>query len=213
MTMLFIGRVPFAKLATMAAVGVGLVALTVSIHLALPQLNLLPRYETWVNRLDNRMEDDISNVENAQVNNAKLAIHIGSFLGLGVGDGKLKGYTPEAYADFYYSSFVEEFGSIPSLILILLYLILLFRIIRIALKTDDLFQSFVCLGIGIHLLAQASINMLVCTGIFPVTGQNMPFMAMGGSALIMACVSIGVIQSFSYQLQKQSKEEKGAFAN
>jgi cell division protein FtsW len=213
MTMLFIGRVPFAKLATMATVGVGLVALTVSIHLALPQLNLLPRYETWVNRLDNRMEDDISNVENAQVNNAKLAIHIGSFLGLGVGDGKLKGYTPEAYADFYYSSFVEEFGSIPSLILILLYLILLFRIIRIALKTDDLFQSFVCLGIGIHLLAQASINMLVCTGIFPVTGQNMPFMAMGGSALIMACVSIGVIQSFSYQLQKQSKEEKGAFAN
>jgi cell division protein FtsW len=213
MTMLFIGRVPFAKLATMATVGVGLVALTVSIHLALPQLTLLPRYETWVNRLDNRMEDDISNVENAQVNNAKLAIHIGSFLGLGVGDGKLKGYTPEAYADFYYSSFVEEFGSIPSLILILLYLILLFRIIRIALKTDDLFQSFVCLGIGIHLLAQASINMLVCTGVFPVTGQNMPFMAMGGSALIMACVSIGVIQSFSYQLQKQSKEEKGAFAN
>lgn len=213
MTMLFIGRVPFGKLATMGAVGVGLVALTVSIHLAVPQLNLLPRYETWVNRLDNRMEDDISNVENAQVNNAKLAIHIGSFFGLGVGDGKLKSYTPEAYADFYYSSFVEEFGSVPSLILILLYLILLFRIIRIALKTDDLFQSFVCLGIGIHLLAQASINMLVCTGIFPVTGQNMPFMAMGGSALIMACVSIGVIQSFSYQLQKQSKEEKGAFAN
>jgi cell division protein FtsW len=213
MTMLFIGRVPFTKLAMMAVAGIGLVALTVSIHLAVPQLNLLPRYETWVNRVDNRMEDDITNVENAQVNNAKLAIHIGSFLGLGVGDGKLKSYTPEAYADFYYSSFVEEFGSVSAALLVLLYLILLFRIIRIALKTDDLFQSYVCLGIGIHLLSQASINMLVCTGIFPVTGQNMPFMAMGGSALIMACVSIGVIQSFSYQLQKQSKEEQSAFAN
>jgi cell division protein FtsW len=108
---------------------------------------------------------------------------------------------------------VEEFGSVSAALLVLLYLILLFRIIRIALKTDDLFQSYVCLGIGIHLLSQASINMLVCTGIFPVTGQNMPFMAMGGSALIMACVSIGVIQSFSYQLQKQSKEEQSAFAN
>lgn len=213
MAMLFIGKVPFTKLSMMAAGGVGLIALTIGIHLAAPQLNLLPRYETWVNRIDNRMEDDISNVENAQVNNAKLAIHIGSFLGLGVGDGKLKSYTPEAYADFYYSSFVEEFGSISAFFLVLLYLILLLRIIRIALKTDDLFQSYVCMGIGIHLLTQASINMLVCTGIFPVTGQNMPFMAMGGSALIMACVSIGIIQSFSYQLQKQTKQDQGAFAN
>ncbi len=213
MAMLFIGKVPFTKLSIMAAGGVGLIALTIGIHLAIPQLNLLPRYETWVNRIDNRMEDDISNVENAQVNNAKLAIHIGSFFGLGVGDGKLKSYTPEAYADFYYSSFVEEFGSISAIFLVLSYLILLLRIIKIALKTDDLFQSYVCMGIGIHLLTQASINMLVCTGIFPVTGQNMPFMAMGGSALIMACVSIGVIQSFSYQLQKQSKQEQNAFAN
>lgn len=213
MAMLFIGKVPFTKLSIMAAGGVGLIALTIGIHLAIPQLNLLPRYETWVNRIDNRMEDDVSNVENAQVNNAKLAIHIGSFFGLGVGDGKLKSYTPEAYADFYYSSFVEEFGSISAIFLVLSYLILLLRIIKIALKTDDLFQSYVCMGIGIHLLTQASINMLVCTGIFPVTGQNMPFMAMGGSALIMACVSIGVIQSFSYQLQKQSKQEQNAFAN
>jgi len=213
MAMLFIGKVPFTKLSIMAAGGVGLIALTIGIHLAIPQLNLLPRYETWVNRIDNRMEDDISNVENAQVNNAKLAIHIGSFFGLGVGDGKLKSYTPEAYADFYFSSFVEEFGSISAIFLVLSYLILLLRIIKIALKTDDLFQSYVCMGIGIHLLTQASINMLVCTGIFPVTGQNMPFMAMGGSALIMACVSIGVIQSFSYQLQKQSKQEQNAFAN
>ena len=213
MAMLFIGKVPFTKLSIMAAGGVGLIALTIGIHLAIPQLNLLPRYETWVNRIDNRMEDDISNVENAQVNNAKLAIHIGSFFGLGVGDGKLKSYTPEAYADFYYSSFVEEFGSISAIFLVLSYLILLLRIIKIALKTDDLFQSYVCMGIGIHLLTQASINMLVCTGIFPVTGQNMPFMAMGGSALIMDCVSIGVIQSFSYQLQKQSKQEQSVFAN
>jgi cell division protein FtsW len=213
MAMLFIGKVPFTKLSMMAAGGVGLIALTIGIHLAAPQLNLLPRYETWVNRIDNRMEDDISNVENAQVNNAKLAIHIGSFLGLGVGDGKLKSYTPEAYADFYYSSFVEEFGSVSAFFLVLLYLILLLRIIRIALKTDDLFQSYVCMGIGIHLLTQASINMLVCTGIFPVTGQNMPFMAMGGSALIRACFSLGIIKSFSYQLQKQTKQDQGAFAN
>jgi cell division protein FtsW len=127
---------------------------------------------------------------------------VGSVFGQGVGDGKLKEYLPEAYADFYYASFVEEFGFLMAVFLALLYLILLFRIIKIALKTPDPFQSYVSLGIGIHLLTQASINMLVCTGVFPVTGQNMPFMAMGGSALIMACVSIGVIQAFAKDIEK-----------
>jgi cell division protein FtsW len=85
--------------------------------------------------------------------------------------------------------------------LIFLYLVLLLRIIKVALKTDNLFESYACLGIGVHLLAQATINMLVCTGFLPVTGQNMPFLAMGGSALIMACVSIGVVQSIAYKAQ------------
>jgi cell division protein FtsW len=60
------------------------------------------------------------------------------------------------------------------------------------------------MAIGLHLLAQASINILVCTGVLPVTGQNMPFLAMGGSALIMASVSIGIIQSFAVK-QNASK--------
>ncbi len=203
-TMLFIGRVPILKLFTMMGVGVALVVLVISIHKATPQLNILPRYDTWVSRYNSKMDEtSVDLIKNAQANNAKLAIHNGSFLGQGVGDGKLKEFLPEAYADFYYSSFVEEFGLVSAVFLILMYMILLLRIIRIALKTDDLFQTYVCMGIGIHLLIQASINMLVCTGVFPVTGQNMPFLAMGGSALIMACVSIGIVQSFAYQLQKR----------
>ena len=211
MAMLFIGRVPFFKLTTIAAIGIGLVAVIIGFHLLLPQLNLLPRYDTWVNRFNQRIENDMTNIANAQANNAQLAIHNGSLFGQGVGDGKLKEYLPEAYADFYYASFVEEFGSFFSTFLVLLYLILLYRIIRISLQTDDLFQTYVSMGIGIHLLTQASINMLVCTGVFPVTGQNMPFLAMGGSALIMASISIGVIQSFSFQLQKEKKKEQGVF--
>ena len=213
MAMLFIGRVPILKLMTLAAGGIGLVALIIGIHVTVPQLNLLPRYDTWVSRFNQRIENDMGNIANAQANNAQLAIHNGSFIGQGVGDGKLKQYLPEAYADFYYASFVEEFGLFSSVFLVLLYLILLYRIIRISLKTDDLFQTYTSMGIGVHLLTQASINMLVCTGVFPVTGQNMPFLAMGGSALIMACISIGVIQSFSYQLQKGKKEEEGVFVS
>jgi len=191
-------------------VGIGAVFLTVGLHLTFPEANILPRYDTWMNRINNRVDNSDQSIAslqaNQQANNAKLAISVGSFFGQGVGDGKLKEFLPEAYADFYFATFVEEFGLVMAVFLVLMYLILLYRIIRFALKTTDLFQSYVALGIGIHLLTQASINMLVCTGVFPVTGQNMPFMAMGGSALIMACVSIGVVQAFAKELPKNEQE-------
>jgi cell division protein FtsW len=212
MIMLFIGRVPLLKLFTLAGIGIGIVGIVVGAHLAFPDANILPRYDTWMNRINNRVDATNQSVEslqaNQQANNAKLAISVGSVFGQGVGDGKLKEFLPEAYADFYYATFVEEFGSGAALVLVFLYLILLYRMIRISLKTSDLFQSYVCMGIGIHLLTQASINMLVCTGVFPVTGQNMPFLAMGGSALVMACISIGVVQSFAKELKPTGKEEK-----
>jgi cell division protein FtsW len=204
MAILFIGQVPLSKLFTMAGVGIGLLVLIIGIHSALPGLGILPRYETWKNRLTNKIETDQNVLENAQALDARRAIHAGSWIGTGVGDGKLKEYIPEAYADFYFASFVEEFGAISAMLLVFLYLVLLFRIIRIALKADNLFETYVSMAIGLHLLAQASINILVCTGVLPVTGQNMPFLAMGGSALIMASVSIGIIQSFAVK-QNASK--------
>lgn len=122
----------------------------------------------------------------------------------------MKEYIPEAYADFYYSSFVEEFGLISAVILILLYLILLYRVIRIGLASEKLFETFACIGIGILLLTQASVNMLVCTGVFPVTGQNMPLLAMGGSALVMTCVALGIVQSIA---NNNSSDKETAFSN
>ena len=204
MFLLFIGKVPIMKLFTIAGIGISGIVILIAIHKILPDINLLPRYQTWENRISNKIGAEDGVIENAQALNAKLAIHNGSILGQGVGDGKLKKYLPEAYADFYFASFVEEFGLISALILVLLYMILLFRIIRIGLNSENLFETYVCLAIGLHLLSQASINMLVCTGFLPVTGQNMPFLAMGGSALIMACVSIGIIQSFAAKQSNKS---------
>ena len=199
MAVLFLGQVPFTKLMSMFGAGFLLIIIIIGLHNSLPGLNLLPRYDTWKNRITNNIETDQNIVENAQALDARRAIYNGQWFGTGVGDGKLKEYIPEAYADFYYASFVEEFGFISSVILVLLYLILLFRIIRIGLASKNLFETYVCLAIGLHLMAQASINILVCTGVFPITGQNMPFLAMGGSALIMACVSIGIVLAISAQ--------------
>ena len=204
LALLFVGRVQFKKIAVIIASVVSALFLVIVIHKAIPSINLLPRYQTWENRWLNL--DGESVISNAQALNARLAIHNGSLLGQGVGDGELKEFIPEAYADFYYASFVEEFGLICAFFLILLYLILLFRIFKIGLNTENLFQTYVCVGIGMLILSQVSVNMLVCTGVFPVTGQNMPLLAMGGSALIMVSVSIGLVQSIGRSNKNQSED-------
>lgn len=214
LVILFLGKVPLSKIATLIVGGILLFAFVIVTHKALPDLNLLPRYQTWENRILSRFEmkpevpDEILVVDNAQAKNAELGIFNGGIIGQGPGEGKVKEYVPEAYADFFFASFVEEFGLIGAVILVMLYLILLYRMIRIALKSDKLFETYTVLGIGILLLSQASVNMLVCTGVFPVTGQNMPLLAMGGSALIMTCISIGIVQSIATKQQVKEETEK-----
>lgn len=214
LVLLFLGKVPFMKIMSLIGGGIALFLFIVLIQKAAPDLRILPRLETWENRIFNKVHDDENLIENAQAQNALDGIYNGriqwsgknfSLLGgQGVGDGQLKHYTPEAYADFFYASFVEEFGPIAAGIMILLYLILLYRIMRIGLNAEDIFETYVCLGIGMVILSQAAVNMLVCTGMFPVTGQNMPLLAMGGSAMIMTCVSLGIVQSIA------RKQEIGA---
>jgi cell division protein FtsW len=206
LSVMFVGKVPLTKIFLTIGGGVGLLTLVILLHKAAPALNLLPRLETWENRIFNKLENEDDVLSNAQALTAEQGIYHGGILGQGVGDGRVKEYTPEAYADFYYASFVEEFGLLSAIILMFLYLILLYRIIRIGLRSDKLFETYACLSIGILLLTQASVNMLVCTGVFPVTGQNMPLLAMGGSALIMTCLAIGIVQSIAYRQEKEQKE-------
>ena len=207
LTMLFLGRVPILKILSLIGGGIALLLFIILVHKAAPDLNILPRYETWENRILNKIDDDKDVIANAQAMNAQLAIYSGSIFGKGVGDGELKEYLPEAYADFYYSSFVEEFGLVSSVILILLYLIILYRIMRIGLNSTSLFETYVCIGIGILVLGQASVNMLVCTGVFPVTGQNMPLLAMGGSALMITCLGLGIVQGIAHKQESLSSKK------
>jgi len=202
--LLFVGRVPISKIATTIGSGVALAGIFILIHVAVPSLGLLPRFDTWVSRFFKAYGEDVDAVSNAQAINAELAIHNGGYFGVGVGNGKLKQYLPEAYADFYYSSFVEEFGLLFACALIFLYLILFYRILRVGLNASKTFETYLCVGIGLLILSQATVNMMVCTGLMPVTGQNMPFLAMGGSAMIMSCVSLGIVQSIA---RKNSSSE------
>jgi cell division protein FtsW len=208
LTIMFIGQVKIKMIGSLILGGILLFGMVILIHKAIPELNILPRYETWENRLLNKMSDEKDITTNAQSINAELAIHNGGIFGRGAGKGDLKQYTAQAYADFFYASFVEEFGLVGALGLVMVYLILLFRIIRIGLKSERLFETYLCIGIGLLLTTQAVINMLVCTGVFPVTGQNMPLLAMGGSALVMVCVSLGIIQSVARSQQTETVNQE-----
>lgn len=210
--LMFIGNVPIPKLLTVFAGFIGIATFAVLLHKSLPDANILPRYQTWENRIFNRYSEHAVNdenyiINNAQAKNAELGIYNGGIFGQGVGDGKVKEFIPEAYADFYYASFVEEFGFIGAIFLVLLYVILFLRMVRIAIKAEKIYEKITVIGIGITIMLQAIINMYVCTGMFPVTGQNMPLLAMGGSAMIMTCISIGIVQIIAQKYKKTAKDE------
>lgn len=208
MILMFIGRLPFKMIAAFGGILVGLFLLAVLAHKTFPEANILNRYDTWEKRILNKAADEKPVLDNIQSLNAELAIHNGGVLGQGVGKGRLKLYTAEAYADFFYASFVEEFGLFGGVMLVLVYLILLFRIIRIGLKSERLFETYLVLGIGLIIMTQAAVNMFVCTGLFPVTGQNMPILSLGGSALVMVCVSLGIVQSVAREQLGETITEK-----
>lgn len=205
--LLFIAGFPFGKMLSFIGGGIALGGIFVLLHIALPAANLLPRFDTWMNRFFKAYGDGEGTVGNMQALNAEMAIHNGGYTGVGIGDGTLKHYTPQAYADFFYSSYVEELGLIGALVLIFLYLILFYRIIKIGLNATNLFETLVSIGIGLLIISQVSVNMFVCTGLMPVTGQNMPFLAMGGSAMFTSCLSLGIVLAIANKNSKHQNDE------
>lgn len=203
--LMFIGKVPIKNLLLIVGGAGGFFALLIAFSTVVP--GVLPRIDTWKNRMFNQYDNEVDVREEMQVINAQLAIHNGGIIGKGPSKGELKHYIPEAYADFYYASFVEEFGLLGGIVLVLMYMILLFRALRIALKADKLFHTYLVVGLAIILLSQAMVNMAVCTKLIPVTGQNMPLLGMGGTSTWFACISIGIILSVSRSQEQPEKQE------
>lgn len=201
--MMFFGRVSVKHLALIVATAIALFLFLVLLSKVFP--DLLPRLDTWINRFFNW--SDSNPAEAWQINNATGAIYNGSFLGVGPGNGTLKTILPQAYADFIFASFIEEFGLIGGSLLVLMYLILFYRTIRIASKSEKVFGTFMVVGLGLHLLVQAFVNMAVCTKLVPVTGQNMPLLSMGGTSTWFTCLSIGIILSVSRAVPDEVEEK------
>ncbi|WML43614.1 stage V sporulation protein E [Neobacillus sp. PS3-40] len=133
-----------------------------------------------------------------QIIQSLYAIGPGGLFGLGLGESRQKFfYLPEPQTDFIFAILSEELGFIGGSFIILLFALLLWRGIRIAIGAPDLYGSFLAIGIIAMIAIQVMINIGVVTGLMPVTGITLPFLSYGGSSLTLMLVAIGVLLNIS----------------
>lgn len=208
MLLLFIGRVSAKHLLSTIGIAVIPVILLLLIAVAyydkeegkckdLPAVLETGRMPTWIKRVQNFIYDtnQFDRDENYQINQAKIAITKGGVLGLGPGNSEQRNFLPHPYSDFIFAIIIEEYGLIGGACIIFIYLLFLFRSIRIFKKCPYAFGAFLALGLSFTLVIQALINMAVAVNLFPVTGVTLPLVSMGGSSFLFTCLSIGIILS------------------
>jgi cell division protein FtsW len=139
-----------------------------------------------------------------QLTQSLIAIGRGEWLGVGLGNGVQKlFYLPEAHTDFVFAVFAEEFGLAGSIILIGLFVALLWRVFRLAMRASEMdrcFESYLAIGIGTWLGLQAFINVGVNMGILPTKGLTLPLISYGRSSLIVTMAAIGLLLRIHHEL-------------
>ncbi|MCL5224178.1 MAG: rod shape-determining protein RodA [Patescibacteria group bacterium] len=136
---------------------------------------------------------------NYNVIQSKIAIGSGGLFGEGLGQATQVqlGFLPAASTDFIFSAFTEEWGVIGSLVLIGAFMLLIYRIVKVGLATDNNFSRFICLGTVIFILAHLIINIGSNMGFLPVIGIGLPLVSYGGSNLLTVATLVGIIQNIA----------------
>ncbi len=132
-----------------------------------------------------------------QSSSALDAIKLGGLKGQGMGEGVLKDSVPEAHTDYIISIISEEYGSIISIFIILIFLYIAFRIIKNCINHDDLMIKISLCGLSALLIFQTFIHVGVNTSLIPTTGMTLPFLSYGGSSLIGSAILAGVILNYT----------------
>ncbi len=166
--------------------------------------NVIPRGSTWKARIENFSKGDSKS--NYQSEQAKIAIATGGVIGKGPGNSTQRAFLPQASSDFIYAIIIEEYGLLLGFSMLFLYMIFLFRGIKIMRDTDKTFGGFLAAGLTFSLVFQALINMAVAVNLFPVTGQPLPLVSMGGTSIWFTCIAIGIILSVSRSHEDKTEE-------
>jgi cell division protein FtsW len=167
----------------------------------LPDIFTFGRMPTWVKRVQDFMYADKADAS-YQVQQAKIAIATGGWFGKGPGKSEQRNFLPHPYSDFIYAIIIEEYGLTGGAIIILIYLLFLFRSIRIFQRCPYAFGAFLAIALSFTLVIQAMVNMAVNVNLFPTTGVTLPLVSMGGSSLWFTCFAIGIILSVARNVEQ-----------
>lgn len=182
---------------------------------------LFNRFGTVEGRLTAHFEKEEENLEglsqrelqqlkdkDRQSENAKVAISEGGIFGKGPGKSTQRYSLSMAFSDFIYAFIVEEYGLIGGVIVILLYLIFLFRCIRLCQRCKATYSSVLIVGLAFLIATQAFLHILVNVRLFPITGHTLPLISHGGTAYLVLSGAFGMILSVNRQLDKQDAQER-----
>jgi len=212
---MFIGRVSTKHI--LATIGIAMIPVAILFAVAvstydkkehrakdIPAVFTAGRIPTWIGRIQTFM---YSNKEDAneklyQINQAKIAIAKGSWFGLGPGNSQARNFLPHSYSDFIYAIILEEYGLLGGIFIVFIYLLFLYRCIRLYRKCPYAFGAFLALSLSFMLVIQAIANMGVNVNVFPNTGVTLPLVSMGGSSFLFTCLSIGIILSVARNVEQ-----------
>lgn len=198
--LMFIGRINMKHIFLLIASGILLFALFI---LVAKITGMTGRVGTWEKRIETFVNGNNANEGNYQTQQAKIAIATGGVLGKGPGNSTQRNFLPHPYSDFIYAIIVEEYGLWGAMLIVLLYIILFYRAVKIVKKSPRAFATFLAVGCSFGLVFQAMINMAVAVNLFPVTGQPLPMLSMGGTSIWFTSLAIGIILSVSRDLEKE----------
>ncbi|GHN01107.1 cell division protein FtsW [Cytophagales bacterium WSM2-2] len=203
MLIMFIGRVPVKYLAMLVLIG--LLAGTAGLYFG----NRLPTVKSRITSFVEGKELPF------QAQQGRIAVATGGFFGKGPGNSEQRNILPESYSDMIYAILIEEYGMVGGVVVLILYLILLHRGMKAAYNSERAFGGLLSAGLSFDLVCQAMVNMGVVVGLGPITGQPLPFMSWGGTAMVFTGISVGIILSVSrgeqdenWNVQSQESDNK-----
>jgi len=208
LVIMFIGRINLKYILSLVGIGITCMLLIGVLVFYFPKV--IPRGQTWKARIENFSKGDSES--NYQAEQAKIAIATGGTFGKGPGGSTQRNFLPQASSDFIYAIIIEEYGIIAAFILLFLYVILFFRAVRIAGKSEKTFATLLAIGLCFSLVFQGMINMAVAVNLFPVTGQPLPLVSMGGTSIWFTSIAIGIVLSVSSEVEKDTKAAAGETA-
>lgn len=198
--LLIIGRISIKQIVIVSLAGGVLLAAV---------MFLGPRRQTYISRIQTFVHPEkVDKDKSFQADQAKIAVATGGLFGKGPGNSIQRNVLPHPYSDFVFALIIEEYGAVGGVVLVLIYLVFLYRCVLIVTHSPKAFGALLAAGLSFSLTIQAFANMAVAVGLGPVTGVPLPLVSMGGTSIVFTSIAFGIILSVSRDVEEHKLKEK-----